>query len=209
MSKLETVFAAMRAAEPLNTPAMRRIARAAGRDQALAEQLWGTGEYSARIVASLVGDPGAIARRTMDEWASDFDCWSLCDACCCNLFDRTPWAWQKVRKWAPDEREFVRRASFATIAAAAVHDKAAEDQVFLDALPLIEKYAFDGRNFVKKGVNWALRNIEKRNDRLRSAAMDCAERVHAQGTSSARWIASDALRELRRRGVRRAGSDKL
>jgi len=186
----------------LNTPQMRAIAMRAGRDQALAEALWETGIHDARIVASLVGDPARITRTVMDRWAREFTSWGVCDACCCNLFDRSPHAWDRIRKWAPKNGEFVRRAAFATIAALAVHDKKAEDRVFLDALPLIEEYAFDGRNFVRKGVNWALRNIGKRNAALRVAAMECAERVRAQGTPSARWIAADALRELRTRVCR-------
>jgi 3-methyladenine DNA glycosylase AlkD len=196
---LDETLALLRAQEKRNVPTIRRIARTVGRDQALAEELWATADDSARTLASLVGDPTAITRATMDRWAADFDSWYVCDACCCNLFDRTPWAWPKIRKWAKDDREFVRRAAFATIAALAVHDKAAADEVFLEALPLIEQYAFDGRNFVRKSVNWALRQIGKRNAALLSAAIACAERVRAQGISSARWIAADALRELRAR----------
>lgn len=181
----------------LAVPEIRRLAKLRGRDQALAEELWETGILDARILASLLGDPQSIRSSVMDRWARDFNCWSVCDACCWNLFDRTPYAWTKVRKWAPDRREFVRRAAFATIAGIAVHDKAAEDRLFLEALPLVEEYSFDERNFVRKGVNWALRNIGKRNPRLLKHAIRSAERIHAQGTKSARWIASDALRELR------------
>jgi 3-methyladenine DNA glycosylase AlkD len=182
----------------LNTPQLRAIARATGRNQALAEALWETGIHDARILAALVGDPGTITRTTMDKWARDFASWDVCDACCCNLFDRSPHAWSQIRKWAAKRDEFVRRAAFSTIAGLAVHDKAADDQVFIDALPLIEKYAFDDRNFVKKAVNWALRNIGKRNGTLRPEAIACAERVREQGSSAARWIAADALRELNR-----------
>jgi 3-methyladenine DNA glycosylase AlkD len=181
----------------LSTPQLRTIARKTGRNQALAEALWDTGIHDARILASLVGDPLAITRTTMDRWSRDFASWDVCDACCCNLFDRSPHSWSQIRKWAAKRHEFVRRAAFATIAALAVHDKAADDRVFLDALPLIEKYAFDDRNFVKKAVNWALRNIGKRNEKLRPAAIACAERIREQGTSPARWIAADALRELK------------
>jgi 3-methyladenine DNA glycosylase AlkD len=178
-----------------NTPQIRKIAKWIGRDQALAERLWATSDPDARVLATFVGDPKKIAPETADLWVADLDSWGICDACCF-LFDRTPWAWRKVREWAEDEREFVRRAAFATIAAIAVHDKTAPDEVFLDALPLIEKYAFDGRNFVRKGVNWALRNVGKRNESLRPAVLRCAERIRAQGTSSARWIAAGAIREL-------------
>ena len=178
---------------------LRAMARRFGRNQMLAEELWATGIRDARILASLVGDPDVISRSAMDRWARDFDSWDICDACCCNLFDRTPYAWSKITKWAADRREFVRRAAFATLAGLAVHDKVAEDQRFVDMLPLIEQYAFDDRNFARKGVNWALRNIGKRNSNLRAAAIACAERIRAQGTRSARWIAADALRELRNR----------
>lgn len=181
----------------LNTPQLRAIAKRLGRDQTLAEQLWATGNRPARVLASFVAEPNRISRATMDAWVADLDSWGLCDACSCDLFDRTPYAWAKIRKWAKDDREFVRRAAFAMIAAITIHDKHAPDEVFLNALPLIEKYAFDGRNFVRKGVNWALRNIGKRNANLRAAALECAERVRAQGTTSARWIAADAIRELK------------
>lgn len=178
------------------TPTIRAIARRLGRDQKLAEQLWATGVYEARVLASLVGDPKAISRSTMDRWTRDFDNWAVCDACCGSLFDRTPCVWRKIPKWAADKREFVRRAAFSTLANAAVHLKTTPDEPFLDGLALVEKYAFDDRNFVRKAVNWALRNIGKRNATLLPAAISCAERVRAQGTRSARWIAADALREF-------------
>jgi 3-methyladenine DNA glycosylase AlkD len=183
-----------------NTPQLRKIARWLGRDQHLAERLWATKDPTARVLATFVGDPKTITPETADAWVAEIDEWGLCDACSF-LFDRTSWAWLKIRQWATDDREFVRRAAFATLAAAAiaVHDKAAPDSVFLEALPLIEQYAFDPRNFVRKGVNWALRNIGKRNPSLRAAAIECAERIRAQGTSPARWIAADALRELKSR----------
>jgi len=179
------------------TPAIRAMARRLGRDQTLAEQLWATGVYDVRVLASLVADPAAISRSTMDKWTRDFDNWAVCDSCCCNLFDRTPFVWHKIPKWAASQREFVRRAAFATLAGAAVHDRTADDEHFLDGLALIEKYAFDDRNFVRKAVNWALRNIGKRNAALLPAAMACAERVREQGTRASRWIAADALREFR------------
>jgi 3-methyladenine DNA glycosylase AlkD len=181
----------------LNTPQIRAIARRAGKNQSLAEELWATGIHDARIVASFVADPRMITRSTMDRWTLDFDSWHVCDSCCWGLFDRTPYAWQKIPRWAGAKPEFVRRAAFATLAGLAVHDKAAEDRLFLNSLILIEQYAFDDRNFVRKGVNWALRNIGKRNSRLLPAAIACAERVRAQNSKAARWIAADALREFR------------
>lgn len=186
----------------LSTPQLRTIAKRHGRNQALAEELWDTGILDARILASFVGDPDAIRSSTMDRWARDFNCWTVCDACCCDLFDRTPYAWTKVRKWATNHREFVRRAAFATIAALAVHDKMADDRQFIEALKLIEAYSFDDRNFVRKAVNWALRNIGKRNARLLPHAIRSAERIRAQGSRAAKWIAADALREWRTREER-------
>lgn len=180
----------------LNVPQIRAIARLAGRSQILAEELWATGIHEARWLASLIADPAVITRATMDRWVRDFNSWDVCDACCCNLFDRTPYAWAKIPKWAANKHEYVRRAAFSTIAGLAVHDKSAPDQLFLDRLPLIEQYAFDDRNFVRKAVNWALRNIGKRNARLLPAAISCAERIRGQATKPARWIAGDALREL-------------
>jgi 3-methyladenine DNA glycosylase AlkD len=181
----------------LRVPQIRAVARRIGRNQPLAEELWSTKIHDARILASLIGDPETITRSTMDRWARDFNSWDICDACCCNLFDRSPHAWSKIAKWARSKHEYVRRAAFATVAAIAVHDKTAPDKVFVEALALIETYAFDDRNFVRKAVNWALRNIGKRNTRLMIAATSSAERIRAQGTKSARWIAADALREFR------------
>ncbi len=187
----------------LTTPQLRALAReikrSAGPDQPLAEALWKTGFHEARILATLIGDPRVMTRAAMEAWVRDFSSWDVCDACCCNLFDRSSHAWSQIAKWAPRQGEFVRRAAFAMIAAIAVHDKSAPDAVFLDALALIEKYSFDDRNFVRKAVNWALRNIGKRNSKLRQEAIACAERVRAQGTRAARWIAADALRELKAR----------
>jgi len=180
-------------------PEIRKVARLAGRNQPLAEQLWTSGVSGARVLAAMVGDPQLIKRSTMDRWTRDFDSWWVCDACCYDLFDRSPHAWEMIAKWATRKAEYERRAAFATIAAIAMHDKKADDQIFLDALPLIEKYAFDDRNFVRKGVNWALRGIGKRNPALGVAAIACAERIKAQNTRAARWIAADALRELKRK----------
>jgi 3-methyladenine DNA glycosylase AlkD len=181
----------------LSVPTIRAIARQVGKDQALAEKLWDSGVREARILASMVANPRAITRSTMDRWVRDFRSWDVCDACCCDLFDRTPFVWRKIPKWAASNREYVRRAAFSTLACAAVHDKAADDQRFLDGLALVEQYAFDDRNFVRKAVNWALRNIGKRNARLLPAAIACAKRLRAQDSKAARWIAADALREFR------------
>ena len=192
----------------LTVPQIRAIAKRHKRDQPLAEELWETGLHEARILAALVADPAKISGTTMDHWVSGVTTWNVCDSCAYDLFDHTPHAWKKVAKWAKDDREFVRRAAFATIAGISVHDKSATDDVFLNALPLIERYSFDDRNFVRKAVNWALRAIGKRNPALSAAAIDCAERIRLQNTRPARWIATDALRELRGRELQSRESRK-
>lgn len=177
-------------------PAMRALARRVGRDHALAGQLWASGVHEARIMAGLVDEPARVAARQMDAWVKDLYSWDVCDQACNNLFVRTPHAWAKARRWAAGRAEFTRRAAFSMMASLAVHDKAAGDAEFLALLPLIEQAATDERNYVKKAVNWALRQIGKRNAPLRAAAIACAGRIAAQGGKAPRWIASDALREL-------------
>lgn len=181
---------------------LRTLARELGRDHRLAAGLWRSGIHEARLLACLVDDPAVVTAAQMDRWAAAFDSWDLCDTCCGSLFDRTPYAWAKATEWAGREEEFVKRAGFALMAWLAVHDKQATDERFLSLLPIIEHSASDDRNFVKKAVNWALRQIGKRNATLRRAAIETAERIGEQGTRSARWIASDALRELRGRAGR-------
>jgi 3-methyladenine DNA glycosylase AlkD len=180
----------------LSMPSMRRIAKALGRDHALALELWATGIPDAQIVAGMVADPARLTSRQMDAWALGFESWDVCDQVCGSAFLASPLAWPKVLEWAARPEAFVRRAAFALLATLAVHDKAASNEPFIAALPLIEATAGDERNFVKKAVNWALRNIGKRNAALNQAAIDAARRIQAQGSRSARWIAADALREL-------------
>jgi 3-methyladenine DNA glycosylase AlkD len=180
----------------LSVPAMRGIARTLGRDHALAQALWDTGIPDARIVASMVAEPALLTSRQMDAWVKGFAAWDVCDQTCLNAFCKSPLAWAKVKSWATRKDEFVRRAAFALLATLAVHDKKAGDAPFAEALALVEAAAYDDRNFVKKAVNWALRNIGKRNQGLRGAAIASARRIQLQGTKSARWIAADALREL-------------
>jgi 3-methyladenine DNA glycosylase AlkD len=177
-------------------PAMRAMARRAGRNHALAAELWASDVHEARIMAALVDEPAKVTAGQMDAWVKDVDSWDVCDQACNNLFVRTPHAWGKARRWATSRAEFTRRAAFALMASLAVHDKAAGDAEFLALLPLIEQAAGDERNYVKKAVNWALRQIGKRNAALRPAAIAAAGRIAAQGGKATRWIASDALREL-------------
>jgi 3-methyladenine DNA glycosylase AlkD len=179
---------------------LRPMAKRAGRDHALAEALWSSGIHEARILASMLDEPERVTVRQMEAWARDFDSWDLVDQCCANLFARTPMAYRMAERWSGRRAEFVKRAGYALMASLAVKDKAAPDAPFERFLEIIEQGANDDRNFVRKAVNWALRQIGKRNDRLRGKAVRTAERILAQGTRSARWIATDALRELRGRG---------
>lgn len=176
--------------------ALEPIARRHRRDHALALALWKTGWHEARILAAVIDDPKVVSPEQMDRWAADFDSWDLCDQACMKLFARTPYVLEKVRAWADDEREFVRRAAFATIAGYVVHAKEAPDSVFLDFLPIIEEHATDPRNYVKKAVNWALRQIGKHSFALHGRALALAERLAASGDGTARWIGRDAVREL-------------
>jgi len=180
----------------LSVPAMRTIARQLGRDHPLALALWGTGIADARIVAGYIADPARMNGRTMDAWARGFDAWDVCDQVCGSAFLTAPAAWAKVQAWSMREPEFVRRAAFALLATLAVHDRTSPDARFAAALHWIEAAADDERNFVRKAVNWALRNIGKRNLALNAQAIAAARRLRARGTKSARWISADALREL-------------
>ncbi len=175
---------------------IQAVAKRLGRDHALAEALWDTGWYEARLLAAYVDDPAAVTAAQMDRWARDFDNWAVCDTVCFALFDRSPLAWRKIEQWARREDEFVRRAAFALLASKSVHDKQAGDAEFLRGLELVEAYAFDERNFVKKAVNWALRSVGKRNAALHAAALRTATRLAASAQAAPRWNGKDALREL-------------
>jgi len=177
-------------------PEIRACAAGIVRDHALAEALWQTGFHEARILASLVDRPQWVTQEQMDRWTADFDSWDLCDQVCGNLWDRTPQAFTKIRQWASDEREFVRRAAFATLAWKAVHDKAAPDDLFAALLPVIREHATDKRNFVRKAVNWALRQIGKRSAALHGPCLAVAVELADSEDRTARWIGIDAVREL-------------
>lgn len=169
-----------------------------GRDHALSLALWKSGWYEARLLAALVGDPRRVTSRQMDAWARGFENWADCDTACFHLFDRTPHAWAKARQWVRSPREFVKRAGYALMASLALHDKTTPDARFLPFLPIIEKGAGDERNFVKKGVSWALRGIGHRSATLRAAAMKAARRLAKSGDAARRWVGKDALRDLSR-----------
>ena len=178
-------------------PVLRALAKKAGRDHALAEELWQSGVHEARILASLVDEPQRATRSQMDRWARDLDSWDVCDQVCSNLFRYTPFAFAKAAQWAGARPEFVRRAGFSLMAGLAVSAKDAADSQFEAFFPLIAAAATDDRNMVKKAVNWALRQIGKRNPRLRKLAIAQAEEIRKSDSKPARWIAADALRELR------------
>ena len=190
---------------------LRQIAwRVGKKDHALAQELWDTGLHEARLLATIVDDPGAVTQEQMERWVAEFDSWDLCDQCCGNLFDKTPDAWNKAVEWSAREQEFEKRAGFALIAYLAVHDKHAPNEKYFPYLEIIKREAGDSRNFVKKAVNWALREIGKRNASLNGAAIEAAQEILAQSGKS-KWVASDALRELTSEKVqaklRRQGRD--
>jgi 3-methyladenine DNA glycosylase AlkD len=190
---------------------LRRLVKELGRDHDLALALWETGNHEARLLASMVDEPSRVTEAQMDAWVAAFDSWDVCDQVTSNLFDKTPFAWDKVGAWSEAEDEWVKRAAFATAAALAVQDKEAADEPFLEILELCRREAGDDRTYVKKAVNWALRNIGKRNPRLHAAAIATAEAILCTAEEraaaavgrkdpaarSGRWIARDALRELR------------
>jgi 3-methyladenine DNA glycosylase AlkD len=177
-------------------PELRRIAKNTGKDHELAEKLWNAGYGETKILASLIEDPKVVTEVQMEKWVSGFDSWDVCDQCCINLFRKTPFAHKKVFEWSVREEEFVKRAAFALIAVLAVHDKKADNEKFEEFFPLIIRESGDNRNFVKKAVNWALRQIGKRNMALNKRAIEVAEEIRDMDSKSAKWIASDAIREL-------------
>lgn len=178
---------------------LRKRAKKIGKNHTLALKLWNSKIHEARILSSMIDEPDKVTEKQMNKWTADFDSWDICDQVCSNLYDKTPFAYKKIVEWAVDDREFVRRASFALIAVMAVHDKKASDSQFIRFFPLIKKYATDERNFVKKAVNWALRQIGKRNNELKKKTLVVAEEILTMDSKSARWIARDAIRELRGR----------
>jgi 3-methyladenine DNA glycosylase AlkD len=185
----------------VSTPDIQKIARKICKNHQLGLQLWDTGIHDARTLAVFICDPERVTTNLMERWAKDFDNWAACDGACCHLFATAKPAWQKSLLWTRRKNEFQKRAGFALIAYLAIHDKTADDARFAPCLEAIERESWDDRNFVRKAVNWALRNIGKRNKNLNRQAIACAEHVKAQSTRAARWIAADALRELKSEAV--------
>lgn len=186
---------------PVNTlgislPVLRNTARQLGRNHELALQLWDSGIHEARILATLVDQPALVTQEQMEKWTAEFDSWDICDQCCSNLYSHTPWSYQKALLWSSRPEEFVKRAGFVMMAVLAVHDKKAGNEKLIQFFPELKAGAADKRNFVKKAVNWAIRQIGKRNILLNKETVALCEEIQQIDSSTARWIAVNALREL-------------
>lgn len=180
----------------VSIPKLREMAKRLGTDHSLALRLWKKNARETRILASMIDDPSKITEEQMEDWVKEFDYWEICDQCCMNLFEDTEYAYQKCVEWSSRKREFEKRAGFALMARLAVSDKNAGDESFRPFLPIIKRGAIDERNYVKKAVNWALRQIGKRNLELNKEAIETARQIKKMDSRSAKWVASDALREL-------------
>jgi 3-methyladenine DNA glycosylase AlkD len=185
----------------VSIPIIRKMGKEIGKNHELAQQLWSSGIHEARILAGLIDDSKLVDEEQMEKWAKDFDSWDVCDQVCMNLFDKTKYAYKKAMEWSSRKEEFVKRAAFALMASLSVHDKKAKDEDFIKFLPIIKRESTDERNFVRKAVNWALRQIGKRNSKLQKAAIKTAKEILKIDSKSARWIASDAIRELESRKI--------
>jgi len=188
-------------AHGISAPVLHALAKRIGKNHKLADQLWASGIHEARILATLVGESEKVTAKQMDRWVRDFNSWDVVDTACCYLYASAAPAWSKIDTWSRRREEFVKRAAFSLAAYLSYKDKQAPDARFERFLRVIEREADDERNFVRKAVNWALRNIGKRNVRLNRAAIRAAERIRRRNSRAARWIAADALRELRSAAV--------
>jgi 3-methyladenine DNA glycosylase AlkD len=186
----------------ITMPEIRKIACEIGKDSGLAVKLWDTGIHEARSLAGLICESEKVTEKLMEEWVKDFNSWDTCDIVCTDLFDRTKFAYKKAVEWTKRKEEFVKRAGFVLMAGLAVHDKKAKDGEFIKLFKYIKKEATDERNFVKKAVNWALRNIGKRNINLNKKAIKLAEEIKQIDSRSAKWIAADAIRELKLKALK-------
>jgi len=187
----------------VSIPDLRKMAKGIGKNHILAQKLWDSGIHEARILAGMIDLPERVTEKQMEHWVKDFDSWDVCDQVCSNLFDKTKFAYPKAIKWSKRNEEFIKRAGFVLMATLAVHDKEADNQKFIRFLPIIKREATDERNFVKKAVNWALRQIGKRNSALNKIAIQTAKEIQKIDSKSAKWIASDALRELTSKAVQK------
>ena len=184
-------------------PILRNLAKKIGKDHKLAQDLWKTKIHEARILAGMIDEPEKVTEKQMEQWVKEFNSWDICDQLCSNLFDKTPFAHKKTFEWSKRKEEFVKRAGFVLMAVLSVHDKKADDKKFEKFFPPIKKHSIDERNFVKKAVNWALRQIGKRNINLNKKAIKIAKEIQEIDSKSAKWIASDAIRELTSEKIQR------
>jgi len=180
----------------VSVPILRKMAKDIGKNQKLSLRLWDSGIHETKLLAVFIGEPDKVTERQMEKWVKDIDSWDICDQLCGNLFDKTPFAYKKTYQWVKREEEFVRRTGFVLMATLSVHDKKASNKKFEEFFPLIKKYSADERNFVKKAINWALRQIGKRNLALNKKAIKLAKEIQKIDSRSACWIANDAIREL-------------
>jgi 3-methyladenine DNA glycosylase AlkD len=187
---------------------LRAYAKKIGSNHTLAIQLWKTGSFDAQILAAFLGEPERLTLAQMNAWCRSFDNWGTTDTACFALFDQSPLAWKVVTPWVRRTGEFQRRAGFVMMACLAQHDRTAPDEQFVKYLPMIEKGATDDRNFVKKGVSWALRGIGHRNARLHAAAISTATLLSKSNDAPSRWVGKDALRDLTRPAVVRKVAKK-
>ncbi|HLA50017.1 MAG TPA: DNA alkylation repair protein [Thermodesulfovibrionia bacterium] len=187
----------------ISIPNLRKMAKQIGKDHTLAHHLWALGIHEARILAGMIDVPEVVTEKQMEQWVKEFDSWDVCDQVCMNLFEDTSFAFKKAIAWSRRKEEFIKRAGFVMMARLAVSDKKTEDKQFEKFLPIIKRESNDERNFVKKAVNWALRQIGKRNRRLNKKAIETAKEIQKINSKSAKWIASDALRELTSKAVQK------
>ena len=187
----------------VSIPELRLLAKETGRNHELALELWKTGIDEARLLAAMIDDPQKLTEDQMEDWVKDINSWDVCDQVCMNLFEKSPLAWKKIRDWSVREEEFVKRTAFSLIACLAWHDKKMEDDKFIALFPIIREGSTDERNFVKKAVNWAMRNIGKRNHNLNKVVVDFAKEIQRLDSKAARWIATDAIKELESEAVQR------
>ncbi|MFH1239863.1 MAG: DNA alkylation repair protein [Candidatus Diapherotrites archaeon] len=185
----------------VSVPVLRKLAKEIGKNHTLAQELWDSEIHEARMLACFIDESEKVTKSQINAWAKDFDSWDICDQCCSSLFDKTSYAWDKAVEFTKRKEEFVRRTGFVLMATLSVHDKKAKDSDFEKFFPLIKQYATDERNFVKKAVNWSLRQIGKRNLKLNKRAIAVAKEIQKMDSKSARWIANDALRELQSNAV--------
>lgn len=192
----------------ISVTTLRKMAREIGKDHRLAQRLWKTGIRDARILAASIDDPQFVSEKQMEQWVTDINSWDLCDHYCGHLFDKTPYAYKKAVEWSARSETFVKRAGFSLIAWLSVHDKKTNDKKFLAFLPIISRESIDNRNYIKKAVNWALRQIGKRNQFLNRKALETATQIRKIDSKSAQWIAADAIRELMSSAIQKRVKNK-